>query len=58
MVILGTFFVTFRRLGAHARTVLSLQRELDLERSGGSENRRFFDIFQIQQKRVSESFLE
>ena len=40
-----SFLRIFRGPGAHARTVLSLQRELDLEGSGGSENRRFFDGF-------------
>ena len=37
--------MTLRGFGAYARTVLSLQREFDLEGSGVSENRRFFDIF-------------
>ena len=37
--------MTFKGPGAHARTVLSLQRELDLEGWRGSENRRFFDVF-------------
>ena len=39
------FLMTFKGPGAHARTVLSLQRELDLEGWRGSENRRFFDVF-------------
>ena len=37
--------MTFKGPGAHARTVLSLQRELDLECSWGSENDRFFNVF-------------
>ena len=37
--------MTFYGPGAHARTVLSLQRELDLEGWRGSENRHFFDVF-------------
>ena len=36
--------MTFRGSSAYARTVLPLQRELDLEGSGGSENRRISDI--------------
>ena len=45
VVILGTFLTTFSRLGAYARTVLWLQRELDLGGSGRSGNRHFFDVF-------------
>ena len=37
--------MTFSRLGAYARTVLWLQRELDLGGSGRSGKRRFFDVF-------------
>ena len=44
-IVLGSFLRTFRGPGAYARTVLSLQRELDLEGWRGSENRRFFDVF-------------
>ena len=44
VIVLGSFLRTFRGPGAHARTVLSLQRELDLEGSGGSENRCFFEV--------------
>ena len=40
----GSFFDDFRAPGAQARTVLPLQRELDLARSGGSENGRFFYV--------------
>ena len=53
MIVLGSFLRTFRGPGAHARTVLSLQRELDLEGSGGSENRRFFDVlFRCEKKSI------
>ena len=58
MIVLGSFLRTFRGPGAHARTVLSLQRELDLEGSGGSENRRFLMFFSDAKKRVSERVLE
>ena len=37
--------MTFRGLSAHVPTALSLQSQLDLEGSGGSENRRYFGIF-------------
>ena len=50
VAILGSFLITFRGSGAYARTVLSLQRELDLEGWRGSENRRFFDVFFRSQK--------
>ena len=42
---------TFGRLGEHARTVLPLQRELDLEGWRGSENRRFFSMFFSESKK-------
>ena len=51
VIVLGSFLKTFRGPGAHARTVLSLQRELDLEGSGGSENRRFFDVLFRREKK-------
>ena len=37
--------MTFGSPGAHVRTALPLQRELDLEGWRGSENRHFFDVF-------------
>ena len=44
-LILDVFLVPFTAPGAHARMVLPLQRELDPEGLGRSENRRFFDVF-------------
>ena len=43
--------------GTLARTVLPLQRELDLESSGGSENRCFFGVFFRFGKKGSEKVL-
>ena len=57
MAILRSFLMTFRRSGAHVRTVLSLQSQLDLEDSGVSENRRLFDTFLDANKKVSEGVL-
>ena len=45
MIVLGPFLRTFRGPGAHARMVLPLQRELDLEGSGESENRFVFEVY-------------
>ena len=44
-VTLGRFLMTFRGPGTHVRIELSLQSQHDLEGSGGSENRRFLDVF-------------
>ena len=43
--IFDVFLVPFTAPGAHARMVLPLQRELDPEGLGRSENRCFFDVF-------------
>ena len=51
MIVLESFFRTFGGPGAYARTVLSLQRELDLEGSGGSENLCFFDVLFRREKK-------
>ena len=42
---LRLFLMTFRGLGAHVRIELSLESQHELKGSGGSENRRFLDIF-------------
>ena len=55
--ILGSFLMTFRGSGAHVRTALSLQSQLDLEGSGGSENRCFCVVVFTCKKRVSERVL-
>ena len=39
------FLMTFRGPGTHVRIELSLESQHDLEGSGGSENRRFLDVF-------------
>ena len=44
-VTLARFLMTFRDPGTRVRIELSLQSQHDLEGSGGSENRCFFDIF-------------
>ena len=49
--ILGSFLMTFRGLGAHVPTALSLQSQLDFEGSGGSENRRFCLMFFLDTKK-------
>ena len=41
----------FTAPGAHARMVLPLQRELDPEGLGRSENRCFFDVFSESKKK-------
>ena len=47
----------FRGSSAHVRTVLSLQSQLDLDGSGGSENRRFLKCFLDAKTKVSERVL-
>ena len=42
---LGLCLMTFRSPSAHVRIELSLESQHDLEGSGGSENRRFLDVF-------------
>ena len=44
-VTLARYLLTFRGPGTHVRIELSLQSQHDLEGSGGSENRRFLDVF-------------
>ena len=57
VIFLASFLMTLKGPGAHARTVLPLQRELDLEGWRGSENRRFFDVFFGVEKNVYLSVL-
>ena len=49
--IFDIFLVPFTAPGAHARMVLPLQRELDPEGLGRSENRCFFDVFSESKKK-------
>ena len=49
--IFDVFLVPFTAPGAHARMVLPLQRELDPEGLGRSENRCFFDVFSESKKK-------
>ena len=49
--IFDVFLVAFTAPGAHARTVLPLQRELDPEGLGRSKNRCFFDVFSESKKK-------
>ena len=48
-------FNTFPRFSEYARTVLPLQRELDLEGSGGSQNHIFLMLFRVL---VSKAFFD